>query len=180
LMRTWDKWVETAETGEPMDIRHYEMTGTMRHALSYHADEAFNELKNDEQKKLIEVVFKCLTLKAGENRGVRRPTSVKNLLQITGASFDALMQVLLPFRKTGRTFILPEEGKPVAETTMLDISHESLMRGWERLKNWAEEETESAEIYQRLCSGALLYKEGRAALWRDPELQVALDWKEKT
>jgi len=180
LMRTWDKWVETAETGEPMDIRHYEMTGTMKHALSFHADEAFNELKNEKQKKLIEQVFKSLTVKAGENRGVRRPTSVFNLLKITGASFDELSEVLFPFRKFGRTFILPAEDISLSESTVLDISHESLMRGWERLKKWVDEETESAELYQRLCSAALLHKSGQAGLWRDPELQLALDWRERT
>ncbi len=179
LMRTWDKWVETAEVGEPMDIRHYEMIGTMHNALSNHADEAFNELSNEKQKKLLESILKCLTEKTGENRGVRRPTSVAALMQITGASFEELVEVLHPFRKAGRTFILPAKENQITTTTVLDISHESLMRGWERLKKWVDEETDSSEIYQRLCSGALLYKEGRAALWRDPELQLALDWKEK-
>ncbi len=179
LMRTWDKWVETAEPGEPMDIRHYEMTGTMQHALSYHADEAFHELKTEKQKKLLEAVLKCLTVKTGENRGIRRPTAIKSLMQITGATYEELMQVMYPFRKAGRTFVLPGEEVAVSETTILDISHESLMRGWERLRTWVDEEMESAEMYNRLCNGAGLYKAGQSALWRDPELQVALDWKRK-
>lgn len=179
LMRTWDNWIETATIGEPMDIRHYEMIGTMKHALSRHADEAYHELKSDQQKNLIANLFKCLTVKSGENRGVRRPTTIHRLMEITGASFEAIKEVLQPFRKLGRTFILPAEDIQVSESTVMDISHESLMRGWDRLKNWVEEETDSAEIYQRLTSGAILHKEGRAALWRDPELQVALDWKTK-
>lgn len=179
LMRTWEKWTEVADPGEPMDVRHYEMIGGMHHALSNHADQAFNELKNDAEKKRIEQVFKCLTVKTGDNRGVRRPTSVTNLLRITGISIEELESVLKPFRKTGRTFILPAEGIAINTNTILDISHESLMRGWERLRTWVDEEMESADIYERLCSGALLFKEGRSALWRDPELQLALDWKEK-
>jgi WD40 repeat protein/energy-coupling factor transporter ATP-binding protein EcfA2 len=179
LMCTWDSWTKTAEPGEPMDLRHYEMIGTMSKALSNHADEAFNELKNESQKKLIESVFKIITVKTGDNRGIRRPTSVQNLLKITGGSFEELSEVLHPFRKSGRTFILPDEDVKISPTTILDISHESLMRGWERLRVWVDEEMESADIYDRLCTGALLYKEGRAALWRDPELQLAIDWKEK-
>lgn len=179
LMRTWEKWTEVADPGEPMDVRHYEMIGGMHQALSNHADEAYNELKSDTDKKRIEQVFKCLTVKTGDNRGVRRPTSVSNLLRIIGISINELEAVLKPFRKTGRTFILPAEGLPVNPSTILDISHESLMRGWERLRTWVDEEMESADIYERLCSGALLFKDGRSALWRDPELQLALDWKEK-
>lgn len=179
LMRTWDSWTKTADPGEPMDLRHYETIGGLEHALSNHADDAFNELKSESEKELIKHVFKCLTVKTGDNRGVRRPTSVQTLLKITGVSFEALKKVLSPFRKSGRTFILPEEDVQINENTILDISHESLMRGWERLRIWVDEEMESAEIYSRLCSAALLYKEGRAALWRDPELQLALDWKAK-
>lgn len=179
LMRTWDKWVELAEPGEPMDVRHYQMIGTMHHALSNHADEAFNELKTERQKELIENIFKCLTVRTGENRGVRRPTSLKHLCEICEASADEVSEVLHPFRKHGRTFILPSEEVKLNENTVLDISHESLMRAWERLNVWVNEESESTIIYERLCESALLHKEGKAALWRDPELQVALDWQQK-
>ena len=180
LMQTWNVWKSTAETGEPMDIRHYEMIGGMEHALSNHADEAFNELRNDSQKKLLSTIFKCLTVKTGENRGVRRPTSVKRLMEITGASFEEVKEALYPFRKAGRTFILPAADIAVTENTIMDISHESLMRAWERLKHWVDEEYESASLYQRLCDSAVLHKEGKAALWRNPELQMALDWKTKS
>ena len=179
LMRTWNSWKKTAEPGEPMDIRHYEMIGSMSHSLSNHADEAFNELQSEDQKSLIEQVFKCLTVKTGDNRGVRRPTSIQNILNITGASFEELKSTLHPFRKAGRTFILPDEHAEINASTILDISHESLMRGWDRLRAWVDEEMESADIYERLCTGATLYREGRAGLWRDPELQLAIDWKEK-
>ena len=179
LMRTWDCWTNNSTPGEPMDIRHYEMIGAMSEALSEHADEAFKELSNDKQKKLIENIFKCLAVKTKDNRGVRRPTSVQNLMHITGASFEELIEVLHPFRKSGRTFILPDENVSLKPNTILDISHESLMRGWTRFRIWVDEEMESADIYDRLCTGALLYKKGKAALWRDPELQLALDWKKK-
>ncbi len=179
LMRTWDKWIESAEPGEPMDIRHYEMTGTMDNALSRHADDAFKELGSEHQKDLIKKIFKAITVKSGENRGVRRPTSVNDLSAITGASVEDVVKALAPFRKHGRSFILPDENGTIEASTMIDISHESLMRAWERLKEWVEEESESSAIYERLCQSALLHKEGKAALWRDPELHSGLEWKER-
>jgi len=179
LMRTWDSWREHSEQGEPMDLRHYEMIGGMQHALSNHADEAFKELHSEKSRKLIGQVLKCLTVKQGDNRGVRRPTSVERLLEITQASFEEFTEALQPFRKKGRSFILPDESGTLAKSTILDISHESLMRGWERLHTWVDEEKESAGIYERLCTGMLLHKQGHAGLWRDPELQLALDWKAK-
>jgi hypothetical protein len=177
LMRTWDVWVSTAAAGEPMDIRHYDLIGGMDRALSNHADEAFNELGGESQKKLFETILKCLTVKTGDSRGVRRPTSIANLMKITGASFTEVLEALHPFRMTGRTFILPAEDQVVTECTVMDISHESLMRAWQRLGRWVDEESESAALYVRLCESAELRKEGKAALWRNPELQTALEWR---
>ncbi|MFT6868066.1 MAG: energy-coupling factor transporter ATP-binding protein EcfA2, partial [Cyclobacteriaceae bacterium] len=42
LMRTWTNWVDTRKSGELMDLRHYNAIGTLREALSQHANEAFD------------------------------------------------------------------------------------------------------------------------------------------
>lgn len=72
---------------------------------------------------------------------------------------------------------------PVPESlhpeTVIDISHESLMRVWGRLNKWAREEALSAQLYHRLAETAALHADGKAGLWRDPDLQVALDWCDK-
>ena len=62
---------------------------------------------------------------------------------------------------------------------MIDISHESLMRVWERLKSWADQEAQSAHMYSRLAETAVLHDKGQAGLWDDPDLQGAVDWQEK-
>lgn len=62
----------------------------------------------------------------------------------------------------------------------MDISHESLMRVWERLRIWVYEETQSSQHYRRLAEAARLHAVGSSSLWRDPELQLALDWREQT
>ncbi len=54
------------------------------------------------------------------------------------------------------------------------------MRVWARLRAWVEEETSSAQLYMRLSKSAELYQEGKTGLWINPELQIALQWKEQT
>src|SRR5262249_3847132 len=61
--------------------------------------------------------------------------------------------------------------------TILDISHESLIRQWERLREWAEAESSSAEMYRRLEKTASLWRAKRAGLWDAPDLDFALEWK---
>ena len=53
------------------------------------------------------------------------------------------------------------------------------MRGWLSLRNWVDEEAQSAKIYRRLADTATLYKDGKAGLYRDPDLQISLSWREE-
>lgn len=178
LMRTYDVWKNEGIAGEPIDVKHLDKIGGVHKALSAHADEAFNEIDED-QHDLVSRIFKALTVKAEGSRGVRRPMSLAQLKEVTQASEKSILQVLAPFRKEGRSFILPGTNVEATDNTIFDISHESLMRGWERLKVWTDQETDSAALYVRICDAALLHKQGATALWRDPELQLAEDWKRK-
>ena len=85
LMRTWERWQFDHRRGEPLDLRHYEDIGTMHEALSRHAEEAFGEL--DALGQLIaEKMFKALTDKASDPRGVRRPAPVREICAVAHAS----------------------------------------------------------------------------------------------
>ena len=63
--------------------------------------------------------------------------------------------------------------------TVLDISHESLIRQWQRLNQWVEQEALSADNYRRLEQTARLWNAEQAALWSTPDLENALAWREK-
>ena len=181
LMRTWDHWLNRRRNGDPMDIPDYNAIGGMAEALSRHADEAYAEL-NDGQKVIAETLFKGLTEKGTDNREIRRPMEVQEICELTGASEAAVIEVVEVFRREGRSFLMPPPtdaltGTPVHlnRESLIDISHESLIRNWSRLKTWTDEEAQSARIYKRLAETAMLHK----ALLKDPALQAALDWREK-
>ena len=53
------------------------------------------------------------------------------------------------------------------------------MRVWDRLRTWVQEEARSAQVYRRIDETAELHASGKAGLWRDPELQMALDWRKR-
>ena len=57
-----------------MDIRHYEAIGNMKEALSRHAEEAYAEVGSG-QKVADTRVFKALTDRVSDPRGIRRPCS---------------------------------------------------------------------------------------------------------
>ena len=179
LMRTWEVWSHENELDKPIDLDHYLKTGGMDNALSIHAEEAYSELKDDRERKIAEILFKTITVKGADNRGIRRPTSVQNVAKIAEVSENEVISVANIFRKTGRGFIMPPSEVSLHSESILDISHESLMRVWKKLSEWVEEEAESAELYYRITNNALLYEQDKAGLWRDPDLQIALDWRDK-
>lgn len=178
LMRTWDYWIRTREEGEPMDLRHYHSVGETKEALSLHANEAYDEL-NSAQKEIAEILFKSLTEKGQDNVGMRRPARLGNIADQTGASVDEVIFVAEKFREHGRSFLMPPPSVPLSADSILEISHESLMRIWDRLRQWVEEEYESAQMYRRISEAAAMYQVGQTGLWRPPDLQLALNWQKK-
>jgi energy-coupling factor transporter ATP-binding protein EcfA2 len=178
LMRTWERWRSFHYRGEALDLAHYEAIGTLSDALSRHVEEAFGEL--DERGRFIaEKMFKALTDKASDPRGVRRPARAAEIRALTQASLDEIERVTESFRRQGRSFLMPPATVALDDNSILDISHESLMRVWERLSKWADEEAHAGQLYINLAQAAQRHEEGKVALWRDPELQFALTWREK-
>jgi hypothetical protein len=73
---------------------------------------------------------------------------------------------------------MPPSGESLKPDTVIDISHESLMRVWNRLRIWTDEEARSAGTYRRLSETASLESVGKASLWTGPDLAGALAWLE--
>jgi WD40 repeat protein/energy-coupling factor transporter ATP-binding protein EcfA2 len=177
LLRTWSRWEADHIPGEPLDLRHYEAIGTLSEALSRHAEEAFGELDAAGQA-LAEKLFKALTDKGTDDRGIRHPAPLGEICALTGAGEEPVAAVVEVFRKPGRSFLMPPAGVPLHASSILDISHESLMRVWTRMAGWVAEEARSARLYLGIAKAAARHEEGVSALWRDPELQLALTWRE--
>lgn len=192
LMRTWDEWRKSGE--EALDLQHYYATGGMTSALSRHGDEVYESLPTVRSKEIARKLFTCLVEKDAKGRSVRRPTSLGEICQIISGSPNhkgsgreltevaaEVIPVINVFRSYGVSFLTPpprtglDEKKP---EIVIDISHESLINGWQKLRDWAVKETASAGIYQRLAETALLYEVGQAGYYRGRELKIASAWKE--
>ncbi len=176
MMRTWEYWKKYNEPGTPIRLRDYEAAGKMENALSMHANEAY-EVLSEEGKRICKSMFKTLTEKSLDNKGIRHPATVKEIAEVAQAQVSEVIKVINEFRSRGRSFLTPAENVELNENVVIDISHESLMRVWDRLKGWVEEETNSVQMYLRLSEASSLYQLGKTGLWRPPDLQLALNWK---
>ena len=190
LNRTWAHWANEGGGRGPLGLADYEAIGGMREALDRHAEKAFAELAAGEpavaagqpspRQRLAAQLFRAITDKGTDARGIRRPTALAELGAITGASVAEISSVLAMFRKASRSFLMPPEGEPLQPDTRIDISHESLMRVWRRLDRWADDEAAAARQYHRLAESATLFNRGDAGLLNDRELDLALEWRHQT
>jgi len=177
LRRTWSYWDQHHQPGEPIDVDAYEAIGTLRDALSRHAEEAFQETNGERGRQICEGMFKALTDTFSESRGVRRPTSIHELAEICEATDAEVIEVVEIFRRPDRSFLMPPSTVPLGPHSIVDLSHESLMRRWTRLVEWAEQDRQSAALYTRLSQAARWCEEGSGDLWRNPQLALALQWR---
>ena len=181
LMRVWEVSKDVRAAGGVIDLEHYERppVETIHHALDRHAEEVFAGLPSDRHREIARKVFQRLTDRDWDNREVRRPTPLEELVAVvsnapasappSGVARDVRV-VLDEFSAEGRAFIVVNAQQHV------DISHESLIRKWMRLRTWLQQENQSRRTYLRLAETAAKWDEGDASLYRGPELAEADRW----
>jgi PQQ-dependent catabolism-associated CXXCW motif protein len=150
--------------------------GTGKGALSNHADSVLASLTS-KQQGLAERLFRALTeSRGGGDRAVRRPVLVKQAAAITEASGADLQPVVEAFRAQGRNFLIARPAGQFTADTIIDISHESLIRQWGKLRAWAKEEQASAETYRHIERSAKQWNKGLGNLLSRFDLVVARKW----
>lgn len=172
-------WDGTAPDGAGKRIlryRDYEAMGNLEQALSLHADRIYEGLADERQRELAQHLFRALT--AGDTQDTRRPVALSEVMAIAEASLEELRPVVEAFRHRSCSFLLPA-GVPLTPERVLDISHESLIRGWQRLREWTRQEQQSAERFQRYLQRAADHAAGRGALLTGADLAVALEWERR-
>ncbi len=178
LMRTWNHWSELKDPDRPMGYAEYDSIGTMRNAMSCHADEAYGEL-DKRGREICRRMFRAITEKGPDSRGIRRPTVFSSLKSIIDCTSEELIEVIGKFRQPSGAFLTPGFDVPLKDDTVIDLSHESLIRLWDRLAVWVDEEAASIQMYLKLSETSSLYQHGKTGLMRPPDLQMAINWRDQ-
>lgn len=164
--------------------------GGLEHALSSHADSVYKSLP-PELKPLATKLFQLITERTSPEDGskyVRRPRSLKDIAAAIGCDWSVLLPIIkvpVPpdpvesapppppaFGDEGVNFIT--YGTELCADSMIDISHEALIRKWDKLKDWVKEEAERAAGYRRWKDRAL----GGSAPLTMIELFQAVRWRD--
>jgi hypothetical protein len=149
----------------PVRQKYYRETGLNKvieiHASSlyenaweyYNAQHPANPVSQKDAKHIIALTFSCLT-KIDSSRAVRNRMSLEEITAIINNpafTTDVVSDVISIYREEGNSFIRPfKTDDPATHKlspgTVLDITHESLIRNWDKLNTWATQE------YEYYCS----------------------------
>ncbi len=188
LMRMWSLARERSgvtgsdPTGEEVTITEadYRQVGGLSGAISRDVERVYSDL--DAPGRRIARILFCRLCEVDEGPGdIRRPTELAKVADVAGVPVDAVRSVADAFRDPAFRFLAPsiDELRQLQDDTRLDITHESLIREWRRLRRWLKRERDSAEAYRRLARTAIDWEDRHAALWGSPDLENFLEWERR-
>ena len=169
LMRLWQR----RKQDESIGITDYDKIGMFSGCLSTHAQEIFSTL-DASQRQAVEGLFRSIT-QVVKNRKVRRPRPLGKIVEETHLPLEQLVKVVEAFRQKGRSFLV-DNGEELTEQSIIDISHEALIRQWQELSHWVDDEADVQARLARLQESAAEWnKDGRpgATLYRGLPLERA-------
>jgi WD40 repeat protein/energy-coupling factor transporter ATP-binding protein EcfA2 len=178
MMRTWSQWQKLDEPDKPISRADYELAGTIINAISFHLEEVYEKLSL-RGREICSSLFKTITRKSSDNNGLRQPSQIETIKSIAGCSQDELFEVIEKFRSQPQSFITPSENVILNGSSVIDIQNDCIIGLWDRLKGWIDEEDNSRSMYLRLSEAAALYQQGKSGLYKPPDLQAAIAWREK-
>lgn len=182
LMRTYQNAMK--ENATEITYEHYLATGGLKNALANHAQLRYSNLgdgvsEESVKQKIAKVIFQALTDASTDQKKGRRPTELSILYNISASlnvSEAEVNEVVNHFRDTETSFIMPPSNTTLFPSLIMDISHESLMRQWDRLKGWLTAEAENAKILLRLSEYQKLNRQGEKDYLEGKELQQMKEW----
>lgn len=189
LMRMWNlaKKEEEHSNNNPVEtndefvltLDYYNKIGRLNEALSQHANEIFDIDLNKSQRRIAEALFKRLSERNAEQKDNRRIATVEDIAKVAGVDTDEVIKVADIFRKAENSFLMPPPEIDLTPQSFLDISHESLLRQWDKMKEWITKEYDDATLFKRLEADASDYFNENGELLTGIDLHNTTNWRNK-
>ncbi len=176
LNRLWLR-SQGASGAEPVQLKlsEYEEIGGLTGALDAHGAEVMAAL-GSERREAIESVFRALVSGSSAASAVRRPCRLSELIEATGGRRADVIPIVEAFSAQGCNFLRTSNTSLSRPDTIVDISHESLIRQWTPLREWLEKEARDDGEWRRLVSSQERYALGEGGLLTGLDYQSSAAW----
>jgi len=175
LMLTWRE----AFPDKHLTLTHYKRSGGMHAAIDHHAEAVYNDLLSEGLGGTVEKVFKALSEYDRKGRAIRRPQLLSELIALCNGDKDSVLKVIDAFRRPENAFLTPPPIQTLHGDTVIDISHEALIRKWKRLADWMKVESNDGQIYSHLSAFCLRQRDAVQSgyLGTGESLEMEAWWK---
>jgi len=168
-----------ADSKKNLTLEHYEkIGGDLAAALTQTANQIYHKF-TDKEKKVVEILFRRLSQLNQGGIYTRHPVKLREIADLAEINLPVLYQITDKFRQYQCDFLFARNrssrGNFKADDE-IDIRHESIIRQWRTLKQWADDEAEWAKFYRYWEKKAQLWKDKKNTLWRDLDLKNANEW----
>jgi len=189
LSRMWSEAIQRQTESPSIAWNDFTTVGGIADALSLHADEILAALSPRNQidkllcpEQLAAVdLFRAITEQRSAESGgqvVRSPQSLARIAQWSGRPWQDFKPVIEAYAREGINFL--HINSPLNSDTIVDISHEALIRQWPRLRDWVAQEARLASEYQRFRDRTEDFNKGSGVLLTGADLARALEWRDGT
>lgn len=177
LQHALARWWADAACTDPdrplIDARCTQQAGTVHEALDLHAERLYAGMM-PAQQRACEALFRAITAGRDGGDAVRRPQRLADIAAWSGTGEGSLIEVVDLLAAPEVCFL--HHGPLLNPGSVIDLSHEALMRQWDRLAGWVASELRRGQGWQRWRARADEHADGQGNLLSGAELARALDW----
>jgi ABC-type oligopeptide transport system ATPase subunit len=174
LNRLWTRAEASGEKTVTLQFADYLAVGGLEGALESHGQAIIDSLPAQD-REIVQTIFRALVSGRDAASAVRRAVPFATLEAEAGPSSRAVVNA---FRARDCNFLRPESHVPLGPETLVDISHESLIRQWGLLANWTRAEADDGATWQRLIGSEARWRADEGGLLTGRDLGSLSQWWE--
>lgn len=143
--------------GSLLTLKAYHDIGGVTGALARRAEELYTHFSASAQETARQMFLRLVTLGEG-SEDTRRRIFQSELLTLMGNA-ERMREVIDTF---GKYRLLTFDHDPITRASTVEVAHEALIRRWERMKSWLEDNRDALRIHRRLISAADEWRNSQA------------------
>ncbi len=158
-----------------LTLQAYDEIGGVKGALTKHAEATYQALPSEQHRKLARTLFLRLIDPGATEQDTTRRRATLNEFVLSDAAQTALLQETMNAFITARLLTTNE----IAHTTMVEVSHEALIREWPRLFDWIREARQDIPLQQAISEDTAAWEQSDKPsdrLYRGSQLKEAFAW----
>ena len=162
-------------SGRQLTLSAYRELGGVKGALARKAEETYTELPSEEHRKLARALLVRLIDPGASEQDTTRRRAALSEFTLADPTQTRLMRETIDTFITARLLTTNE----ITGTTTIEVSHEALIREWQRLAGWLREARDDIRLQQTISEDAAEWEQHNKPgdrLYRGSQLKEARAW----